>query len=129
MEWNKLVIIALFAFYLGSVPFATFYCYKAQKYCKKYIESMDAIVKEIVKTNEDFIDKNTVFKATGYSTLITDEGKVLVTFKKDIGDENMAYTREVELPAWMWNNVIVEASYKLTLEALEKAKNEDHKRN
>lgn len=122
MEWTKFIAITLIACYLGSVPFATYYCYKANKYCKEYVKGMEQISKEFVKANEEFRDRNTVFEATGYSTLITDEGKVLITFKKNIGDEKMAYTREVELPAWMWNNVIVEATSKLTLEALEKAK-------
>lgn len=122
MEWTKFIAIAVIACYLGSVPFATYYCYKTHLYCKKYMEGMEAISKDFIKTNEEFRDRNTVFEATGYSTLITDEGKVLITFKKNIGDEKMAYTREVELPAWMWNNVVVEATSKLTLEALEKAK-------
>lgn len=122
MEWIKFIACIVIAFYLSFVPIATYYCYKTHLYCKRYMEGMETISTEIIKTNEAFRDKNTVFEATGYSTLITEKGNVKITFKKDIGDEHMAYTREVELPAWMWNNTVIEATSKLTLEALEKAK-------
>lgn len=88
------------------------------------------ISETVAKTNKEFMDRNTVFKATGYSALVTDEGTIRITFKQNIGDEEMAFVREVELPAWMWTSAVIEATMKLNTEIMEKRKkNENHKLN
>ena len=126
MNWrNFIYVLATICILLCS-----YLCFKCVQIRDAYYKEMLRISETVAKTNKEFMDKNTVFKATGYSALVTDEGTIRITFKQNIGDEEMAFVREVELPAWMWTSAVIEATMKLNTEIMEKRKkNENHKLN
>ena len=128
MDWEKILNSIFTGTYLALPIIAILYSYKATQRCEEYLDSVSKIVNRVVDTEEEFIRNNSVFHATGYSVLPTEEGKVLITFKQNIGDENTAIIRQVELPAWMWSSAVIEATMKMNMESLEKVKkNENHK--
>lgn len=130
MNWGNIIVGTLSALAIICVPVATYLCFKCVQISDAYYKEMLRISETVAKTNKEFMDRNTIFKATGYSALVTDEGTIRITFKQNIGDEEMAFVREVELPAWMWTSAVIEATMKLNTEIMEKSKkNENHKLN
>lgn len=126
MNWSNFIYVLATI----CIPLCSYLCFKCVQINDAYYKEMLRISETVAKTNKEFMDRNTVFKATGYSALVTDEGTIRITFKQNIGDEEMAFVREVELPAWMWTSAVIEATMKLNTEIMEKRKkNENHKLN
>ena len=127
MDWWKLLNSVAIVAYATLPIIAIHYSYKATQRCEEYLETLHRMTTKINETNEEFLKNNSVFHATGYSVLPSEDGKVLITFKEDIGDKDKAFVRQVELPAWMWSSAVIEATMKMNMESLEKIeKNENH---
>lgn len=92
-------------------------------------------VKNQLKTIRQFAETpRGRFEATGYTAQPMPDGRVEITFLRDLGpntlegakgEERVAELRTIVLPSWMWAQVTAEAALKLGFEALEKAKKED----
>lgn len=107
-------------------------------------------ISQIKLMNQSFVDQTTIafdkiseslrtnqspFEATGYQVKTLDDGRVQITFLSHLGEsvdelandstkekESFAEMKTVILPAWMWSQVVAEASLKIGFEALKKAK-------
>ena len=131
---------AIECFLLGAILVALFWVFKSNLEVQSeihfqrgqmndYARELNAVNGSLSKAVQDYTDRNARFEATGYTANVLEDGRVEVTFLRNLGPKDpehpkkgndWAEVRTVILPAWMWAQVTAEAALKLGFEALEK---------
>ena len=131
---------AIECFLLGAILVALFWVFKSNLEVQSeihfqrgqmndYARELNAVNGSLSKAVQAYNDRNARFEATGYTANVLEDGRVEVTFLRNLGPkdpehpkkgDDWAEVRTVVLPAWMWAQVTAEAALKLGFDALEK---------
>ena len=136
------------AFFIGAMIVALGWTIKTNFASRMQVRALETkvdqyilVIGELCKTQDQLLsafnkiaEKSITFEATSYTAKPLDDGRIEVTFFRDIGPtepenpENKNKTSEVRtviLPAYLWSNVTAEVALKLGFESLYKAKRKE----